>query len=196
MLASARFNQVVFGLLIWIALAQTAFQSAPNIRNLMANLSDPRTTSSALARDILVVAKKDASARDYVAQRLPDLIDGPDGDVWVNAVQLAGKMRATEAIPSLQKAMSRPPFPAQRDVGLSTPSLQLDIVARALYQMGDRAVPSVVDLLKSGDELMRNRCVNILIDLNTPASRKALREWLPHETATSVRGLIQTAPHQ
>ena len=116
--------------------------------------------------------------------------------MWVNAVQLAGKMKALEAIPSLQKAMSRPPFPAQTHVNFSTPPLQLDIVAKALSQMGDRAVPSVVDLVKNGDELMRNRCVNILINLNTPASRKALREWLPYETATSVRDLIQTAPHR
>lgn len=91
--------------------AQTA--QGPNIRNLMAQLSDVRTTSPDIARQILVVVKKEASARDYVVQRLPNLINGPDSDVWINAVQLAGQMKALEAIPSLQKSMSRRPFPAQ-----------------------------------------------------------------------------------
>jgi hypothetical protein len=196
MLPSVRFNEVFFDFLLSIALTQAPPQSAPNIRNLMAELSDVRTTSPDVAQQILVVAKKDASARDYVVQRLPDLIDAPGSDVWVNAVQLAGKMKALEAIPSLQKAMSRRPFPAQKFVTFATPPLQLDIVAKALSQMADPVVPSVVALLKNGDELMRNRCVVILINLDTPASRKAIREWLPHETATSVRDLIQTAPHR
>jgi len=169
---SVQFNQAVFGFLLSIALTQAAPHSANNIRNLMAELSDVRTTSPDVEQQILVFAKKDANARDYVVQRLPDLINAPGSDVWVNAVQLAGKMKAPEAIPSLQKAMSRPPFPAQAHVNFSTPPLQLDIVAKDLSQMGDRAVPSVVDLVKNGDELMRNRCVNILINLNTPESRK------------------------
>jgi hypothetical protein len=196
MLLSAQFAQLVFGFLLSIVLTQAAPQSASNIRNLMAELSDVRTTSPEVAQQILVVAKKDANARDYVVQRLPDLINAPGSDVWVNAVQLAGKMKALESIQSLQNAMSRAPFPAQPYVSFGMPPLQLDIVAKALSQMGDRVVPSVVDLLKNGDELMRNRCVEILINLNTPASRKALQEWLPHETATSVRDLIQTAPHR
>ncbi len=196
MLPSVRFSQVVFGFLLAIGLTHVAPQSAPNIRNLMAELSDVRTTSPDVAQQILVVAKKDASARDYVVQRLPDLINAPGSDAWVNAVQLAGKMKALEAIPSLQKAMSRPPFPAQPYVSFGMPSMQVDIVAKALSQMGDPVIPSVVDLLKNGDELMRNRCVDILINLNTPASRQALQDWLPHETATSVRDLIQTAPHR
>jgi hypothetical protein len=196
MLPSALFARAVFGFLLSVVLTQAAPQSAPDIRNLMAQLRDDRTTSPDVARQILVVVKKDASARDYVVQRLPNLINGPGSDVWVNAVQVAGKMKALEAIPSLQWAMSRPPFPAQLYVTLVPPPLQFDIVAKALSQMDDRALPSVVGLLKSGDELMRNRCVAILMNLNTPASRKALQDWLPHETATSVRVFIQTAPHR
>jgi hypothetical protein len=196
MLPSARFTHVVFVFLLSIVLTQAAPQSAPDIRNLIAQLRDDRTTSPDVARQILVVVKKDASTRDYAVQRLPNLIDGPGGDMWVNAVQLAGEMNAPEAIPSLQNAMSRPPFPAQPYVTLGLPPLQFDIVAKALSQMDDRALPSVVGLLKSGDELMRNRRVAILMSLNTPASRKALQDWLPHETATSVRVFIQTAPHR
>jgi HEAT repeat protein len=170
---------------------------SPNIRNLMAQLSDVRTTSSDIARQILVVVKKDFSAREYVVQRLPNLIDGPGSDVWVNAVHLAGQMKALEAIPSLQKSMSRRPFPAQLSRSAAMESnLQYDIVAKALSQMGDRAVPSVVDLLKNGDELMRSRCVAILTNINTPASRKALQDWLPHETESSLKDSIHSALHR
>jgi hypothetical protein len=102
MLPSALFARAVFGFLLSVVLTQAAPQSAPDIRNLMAQLRDDRTTSPDVARQILVVVKKDASARDYVVQRLPNLINGPGRDVWVNAVQVAGKMKALEAIPSLQ----------------------------------------------------------------------------------------------
>jgi HEAT repeat protein len=175
--------------------AQT--DQVPNIRDLMAQLSDVRTTSPDVARQVLLVVKKDASSRDYVVQRLPNLIKGPDSDVWINAVHLAGQMKALEAIPSLQKAMSRRPIPSQSYSSAAMESnLGGDIVAKALSQMGDGAVPFVEDLLENGDELMRDRCVAILTNINTPASRKALREWLPHETEPSLKDLIRSALHR
>ena len=77
------------------------------IRTLLASLNQRATTDRA-AREVLEVADKDSNARQYVVERLLALIDKPVTDeVWLNAVRLAGRLRASQAVPSLQRAFPR-----------------------------------------------------------------------------------------
>ena len=73
--------------------------------------------------------------------------------------------------------------------------LDHDIVAKTLSQMGDPAIPSVVDFLKSPDKGTRGRAVLILRNIGTPASRKALRHHLEHETDPELKKLIRDSLH-
>jgi len=77
----------------------------------MEQLNDVRTVRPDTVKQIVEIARKDPHAREYVVQKLPDLIGRPESDVWLDAIRLAGKLKAKEAIPALQQAMSRRPFP-------------------------------------------------------------------------------------
>ncbi len=163
-----------------------------DIGNLMADLSEVRTTRSDTVQQILDLAEKDPAVRDYVVQRLPERIQFGTDEPWLNAVRLAGKLKATETISALQQAMSRPPFP---DVPFLSAAgamrLDDDVVAKALSQIGDSAIPSILNLLTSADDLTRERAVLILRNMNSNASRQALRDRLPKETNPDITKLIQ-----
>jgi hypothetical protein len=192
-----RWIPVVIAVLAAIVLPwQSAIPAAPvpasDIRSLMADLSDVRTTRRDTLKQILELAREDPAARNYVVQRLPEMIKCGTDEPWLNAVRLAGKLKATEAIPALQQAMSRPPFPAEPYITAGgVMRLDHDIVAKALSQMGDSAIPSVLNLLTSADERTRGKVVLILININSNASRKALRDHLPNETDPDIKNLIK-----
>jgi HEAT repeat protein len=126
-----------------------------------------------------------------VVQKLPELIGRPESDVWLDAIRIAGKLRAKEAIPALQQAMSRPPFPAEPYLTFAgIMRLDKDIVAKALFQIGDPAIPAVTSLLKSENAGMRYRATLILRNIASPTARKVLQDRLPHETDPEVKKLI------
>lgn len=170
--------------------AQT--DSSLDIRTLMEQLKDDRTVQRDTVKQILEIARKDRHEHEYVVQKLPDMIRGPQSDVWLDAIRIAGKLKAREAIPALLQAMSRRPFPAEPNItfgGLMR--LDNDVVAKALSQIGDPSIPSVVNLLKSTDARTRARAVLILFNIGSPAARKVLQDRLPLETDPEVKKLIQ-----
>jgi HEAT repeat protein len=134
-----------------------------------------QATKDALGK-IVKLATKDPHAREYVAQKLPEMIRGPQTNLWFDALFLAGKLKVVEAIPALQEAMSRPRFPADRSAtsfgGIWR--LDFDIVAKTLSQIGEPAIPAATELLKSEDAAIRGRALLILRNIATPAARKAL----------------------
>jgi len=167
--------------------------SAPDIRTLLTQLSQLRTTDRA-AREILQAVREDPSARQYVVQQLPEMISKPEvNEIWLNAVRLAGKLKATEAIPSLRKALSRGPLGGPANMSFSGQiDLDDDVVAKALSEIGDPAIPVVTDLLSSGDQKKRRRAALILRNMASPAARKLLQDRLPHETDPRIKDLIET----
>jgi len=174
----------------------TDAQTAPSrdIPSLMTELSDVRTIRRDTVEQILKLARNDPRAREYVVQKLPELIRRPQSDVWLDAIRIAGRLKAKEAIPALQKAMSRPPIPAEPNITFAgITRLDNDIVAKTLAQIGDPAIPSVVDLLKSANAGRRGRAVLILRNIGSPAARKALENRLPHETDPEVKKLIRNS---
>lgn len=181
-------------LLVFVSLNGTFAQtdSAPDIRFLMEQLNDDRTVQRDTVEQILELARKNPQARAYVVQKLPDLIRRPQSDVWLDAIRVAGKLKAREAIPALLEAMSRPQMPAEANLTFAgIERLDNDIVAKTLCQIGDPAIPSTVDLLKSADGRTRARAILILRNIGTPAARKALQNRLRHETDPEVKKLIR-----
>jgi HEAT repeat protein len=181
-------------LLVFVSLNGTFAQtvSAPDIRFLMEQLNDDRTVQRDTVEQILELARKNPQARAYVVQKLSDLIRRPQSDVWLDAIRVAGKLKAREAIPALLEAMSRPQMPAEANLTFAgIERLDNDIVAKTLCQIGDPAIPSTVDLLKSADGRTRARAILILRNIGTPAARKALQNRLRHETDPEVKKLIR-----
>jgi HEAT repeat protein len=169
-------------------------QQSPEIRKLFAQLNEPSTTDMA-AHQILEVAAKDATARQYIVRKLPDMIikQKPEDEVWQNAVRLAGKLKSSEAIPSLLNALSLGPAggPMNTTFGVQM-RLEDDIVAKALSEIGDPAISAVERLLSNEDKKTRRRAVLILRNMDSPAARKVLQERLPHENDQIIKELIET----
>jgi HEAT repeat protein len=108
-------------------------------------------------------------------EKLPDLIRGPESDLWLDAIRLAGKLKAAEAVPALQEAMSRPPVPAEAYITFAgLERLDNDIVAKTLSQIGEPAIPAVTSLPKSKDSRMRYRAILILRNIGSLSAHKAL----------------------
>lgn len=169
-------------------------QEAPDVHKLFARLNDPSTTNPA-AQEIIEVATRNAEARQYFVQKLPDMInkEEPENAVWQNAVHLAGHLKASQAVPSLIKALSLGPAGGPLNTTFGTQiRLENDIVAKALAEIGDPAIAPVRNLLANGDKNIRRRAVLILRNMNSSPARKVLQEHLPHETDEITRELIET----
>ncbi len=164
-----------------------------DIQTLMGQLSDIRTIRRETYSQILQLARRNPEARNFVVQMLPDMIKSSTDEPWLNAVHLAGDLKAVEAIPALQEAMmSRRPFPAVPYISsFGAMHLDNDIVAKSLSQIGDPAIPSVANLLERPDALMRSRAVLILANIDSRAARKALKYRLPRETDPDIKRLIE-----
>ena len=188
------------GMLCMLAVCQGAIraQSVPasDIHTLMEQLSDPKTTQPDTFKKIVELARKDSHAREYVVQKLPGMIRGPESDVWLDAIRLAGKLKAKEAIPALEELMLHPRVlaePLHTFSGLMT--LDNDLVAKTLSQIGDPAIPAVTNLLRSGDAEIRYRAFLILRNIGSPAALKLLQDRLAHETDPDVKKLIADSLH-
>ena len=181
-------------LILWGAIAISPAQKAPDIATLLADLSRPKATDRA-ARQVLQVATKDPMVRKQVVDRLPAMIAQPQSDeVRLNAVRLAGQLKAIETIPSLVSALALGPLGAPVNTTFGTQmQLQDDAVAKALSQIGDPAIPDVTNLLENGDQKMRRRVVLILTNVDSSTSRKVLKDRLKQERDPKIRYLIESA---
>jgi hypothetical protein len=73
-------------------------------------LNSPET-SNAAAHHIVQVVKDDPEAREYITERLPDVIDKAELDrVWLNAVRLSGRLRAANSVVPLIRVLPRSPY--------------------------------------------------------------------------------------
>jgi hypothetical protein len=184
-------------------------QTTPKIAALYDRLVSPSETNAA-APEILELAKNDSTAQHFLAGKLPSLIVDqlPASDarttnpVWANAVRLSGQLEIVEAVPALRQALARQPIRGGYDakgivditLGMEG-HLDFDIVGRALADIGDPSVPVVADILSKGAFPERRRATWILININSPAAQKAMRDHFPSETDPEVRRLIQMVLH-
>jgi hypothetical protein len=172
-----------------------------------------RSETDSVAMEMAQLAEDNPAAREYLAGRLPALIIDqlPRIDprtanvawnpvwnpVWVNAVRLTGQLKLVAAIPALKMALSEPPLEAyDHYYGATTTStmarLGLDIVARALADIGDPSVPTVARILSKGDFNAKRRAMWILLNIDSPAAKKAMADDLPHERNPQMKEWIQS----
>jgi hypothetical protein len=183
------------------------FAQTQNIEALYAQLNEPATTNSA-AQQIHDLASKDATARNFLAQNLPAMITaGVTGGEksltfrWANAVRLAGQLKLDTTVRALIQALPFAPIRAgydkQDDIGRTFgrgATLEFDIVARALADIGDPAVPAVANVLANGDtRVLRLRAAWILKNIDTTAAHKAMIDRAQVETEPAIKSVLEGA---
>jgi hypothetical protein len=199
--------RIWFGPVLFFCFTNCFAQNVVGVQSLVTQLDQSSTTNSA-AQQIHDLAAKDATVRDYLAQKLPAMISAnANGDwqsvnlMWLNTVRLAGQLKLETTIPALiQSLLGRNPVavwaydrPWHGGSTLSEDAKLLnDIVARALADIGDPAVPAVADVLANGDPTQRKRAAWILININTPVARKAMSDRLQIETDPAMKNLLET----
>jgi hypothetical protein len=166
------------------------------------NLQKPNTTDAAY-KDLLSLAENDKSAVSLLAVKLPSIIDKgpPDGmtnwenaddiSTWENAVRLAARFKIIEACAALGKWIDV--WDSQEFTSSSIFSLRIIPAAKALSQIGEPAVPTLVSILNTGNESQRWPAADALEIIHSPAAMNALTEHLARETDPHVKSLITSA---
>ena len=137
-MVSTRFHLSSFSLLVgrsfFVLRAGSQFNSA-----LFARLEDPDTTNQA-TQEIIQTASTDSAAHQYFAERLPALIDSQQPSVRNNAVKLAGRLKAANAVAALARALSHSQYVGFESFAFAW-SIDRGPVGKALHEIGDPAVP-------------------------------------------------------
>lgn len=150
-----------------------------------------RETTDRAAEQLLKLAQSDGSARKFLVTRLPKLIGmdwGPEARVWRNIVGLAGGLRIVEAIPTLAKRIDFVDRPTS--FGLAA-ALEDKPAAKALAQIGDPAVPALVELLKRGELMERWEASYVLEKIGSPTAQRAIRDHVKREVDPRLRSRIE-----
>jgi HEAT repeat protein len=148
-------------------------------------------TSDAAAVQLLEDAKGNAEARRYLATQLPSLIRTSErGEVWMNAVRLAGDLRIEEAAPVLAPLLTRNDTAGGFITFYRIVNLEVDPPGKSLAQIGDPAIPSIEKVFENGDRNARFRAVYVLRFIGTTKSSEALRRQLNVETDPNIRSVI------
>jgi HEAT repeat protein len=147
---------------------------------------------SDLASDRLrVTALKEPSAREFLVERLPDLIRKPAGRAWINAVRLTGDLKIVEAVPVLASLL-KDPYSKGGLTGATSFGTKFilgdDPAGRALADIGEPALKAVETLLQDPDIHVRWRAALVLGNMNSQYADQALERNLANETNEAVRG--------
>jgi hypothetical protein len=179
-------------------------QTHPSTSQLVKRLQSPKTTDDA-GKQLLQLGNSGPDARRYLAVHLPPMIERgpkscPPSEIvdlvarwhscpWYNAVELAGKLKIGEAAPALF------PWIGWRSEGPLLPTVEAQLIfhpaAKALYEIGDPAIPVVQRVLNSGSSEEHARAVRVLCIINTPKSKAVLQDDLPHETDPDQQTMIK-----
>lgn len=163
-------------------------QEPVELQRLLERFQSPDTTDAA-TQELMRMGASDPQARDYLAARLPSVIEKRlDPNVWLNAVQLAGKLKIVETIPAIAKWI-RPV--AQGTVTLGgVMQLRNDPAAKALIAIGNPSVPTLAALLKRGNRHERETAAIALHHIGTLAAHQALRDHARVEADPNLRDFI------
>jgi HEAT repeat protein len=190
---------VIVGVLSGVTALEVAVVSAQgrSIPDLFLKLRSNETAASA-ARQLLSLSRSDPAVREYLRTNLAPVIDaGPShttqwpGQVWLNAVRLAGELKIEEAAPSLAKWISVRNSPI---VTLSAESYLRDSPAgHALVQVGNPAIPALQKVLDQGNDDERWESSRALLLIDTPQALAVLREHVAHESDDTLVSTINKA---
>lgn len=176
----------IFVLSVKLGFAQTA----PNtVDKLFAELQQEQTTAAA-SRELAVIGQAEPTTRTYLANHLPKLLlNRSNRVVWKQEVELAGRLKLTEAIPQLTELLTE-----DSEDGVHTMyrwmELLNDAPGLALATIGDPSVSEVSKILDNSDRKIRSRAIRVLMKVGTPSAIEALRHHLPNEADPGLKNLI------
>ena len=169
-----------------------AAQQPSDLQTPFQQLQSPETSDRA-TRQIIDFAKTEPNVKPYLAKHLPAVIENSKGssETWTNAASLAGELKIAETAPALAR------FIDVAVSGVSTVSERAKLddnpAEKALFQVGDPAIPALRGVLAQGSVIERNYTIVTLKLIGSPAAMNALREHLERETDPVLRQRIQRA---
>jgi len=175
--------------------APTHAQSPRSIPKTFAQLQVEETTDQATDQ-FLKMGPNNVTARAYLAAHLPPLIGhGLAGKphVWLNSVRLAGAFQIAEAIPSLAKYIAGPAGTPRGGTIAEVERLDPLPAGKALAQIGEPAIPTLVEILNTGTHREKWVAYRALFLIGSPSAIKELRNHLGHESDLDLMSEIQKA---
>jgi hypothetical protein len=178
---------MILNLLISVSLA---LASPGQSTHDLASLAVPATTAEARSH-LLELGRSDPGVRALLSSNLPAmLLAAKDLYVVRSEAQLAGELKIEAAIPSLIQLLG-----GRNRIGGGSINaryeLKDDPVARALYEMGEPALPALTNALKSDSREKRERTEAILILTNTSQTRDILGQHLRSEPDAQLRAYLR-----
>jgi hypothetical protein len=167
-----------------------ATQSSSEVKQLLVELANPETTSTAASR-LIKLGHAQPDIRSVIGQKLPAmLLQTRNIPVVQSEAKVAGALKLESTIPSLIQLLNW--FNYDGNTTMTT-SLELrnDPVARALYEIGKPAEPALSEALESNALGTRQRVVKILALRNTPESRAILHQHLDKEPDPNLKKSIE-----
>jgi len=150
-------------------------------------------TSDQAAEQLLKLAKSDPEARKFLVGRMPSVIEKADPQsipamiVFENELRLVGDLQIAEASRALAQKVER-----QTSV-LASMGFEEHEVIHALVEIGEPAVPAVIEVLQHGKADQRKYSAVVLGFIGSREGEAALREALARETDAEVRDYIEKA---
>lgn len=150
-------------------------------------------SSDQAAEQLVQLGKSDSEVRAYIALHLPAVIDKNPHDLykaWENATRIAGALKIVEALPALAKWVGADGVGPNEITNAEVYRLDTDPAARALAQIGDPAIPTLVVVLHSDKVAARRDAVFALRLIGSPQAVSALRDQETRESDPELHKLI------
>jgi HEAT repeat protein len=167
-------------------IAQEPAGPAALFQQLQASGTTDRATQILLQR-----GAADPEVRKYISSRLPAMINiGWKGQYkqWKNAVRLAGELKIAEAVPALAKWISLD------NVGETSAGeyqrLETNPAAKALSQIGDPAIPALVNVIEHGTTREKWSAYFALNLIASPRAYAAIHDRRELEDDPNIRAFI------
>ncbi|MGH9864945.1 MAG: HEAT repeat domain-containing protein, partial [Candidatus Acidiferrales bacterium] len=141
---------------------------------------------------LLKLGKTDPAVRKYLATHLPPMIRNDpkySPEPWTNAVRLTGELKIVETAPALAKWISLDNFGGT--TGAEFMRLDSDPTGKALAEIGDPAIPTLIKVVEKGNTRERGdayRCLNLI---GSPAAKSALAKHVKDEPDVPLRNFVQ-----
>jgi len=166
-------------------------QVASKADDLLRQLGSPETSARA-AESLIRLGSSDQTARAYISVRIPALIySDPDINFseWSNAVRIAGELKIAQASKALGTWVGdRRLWPPETELSDGY-TLRNDPAAKALSQIGNPAIPTLVVVL-NGNVRARRSAVRALEIIGTARAIAALRKHEPLEKDDDLKSYI------
>ena len=150
-------------------------------------------TSDEAAEELLKLAKSDPEARKFLVARMPAVIERANAQstvamrVFENEVRLVGDLQIVEASRALADKVDR------YTSTIASGGFENREAIHALVEIGEPAVPAVIEVLQHGKADQRKYSAVVLGFIGSREGEAALREALARETDAEVRDYIEKA---